>query len=78
MGVTLQDISAQFFSLIFCLQRSRWTYFNIKMADFGELVLVVGDYHIPHRAAGIPVSPFFVIICAYILRNIDAHISLQL
>ena len=23
--------------------------------DFGELALVVGDYHIPHRAAGIPV-----------------------
>jgi vacuolar protein sorting-associated protein 29 len=24
------------------------------MADFGELVLVLGDLHIPHRAAGIP------------------------
>eukprot|EP00615_Pteridomonas_danica_P009122 CAMPEP_0114351342 /NCGR_PEP_ID=MMETSP0101-20121206/17116_1 /TAXON_ID=38822 ORGANISM="Pteridomonas danica, Strain PT" /NCGR_SAMPLE_ID=MMETSP0101 /ASSEMBLY_ACC=CAM_ASM_000211 /LENGTH=187 /DNA_ID=CAMNT_0001491179 /DNA_START=101 /DNA_END=664 /DNA_ORIENTATION=+ len=24
------------------------------MGDFGELVLVVGDCHIPHRAAGIP------------------------
>jgi vacuolar protein sorting-associated protein 29 len=24
------------------------------MSDFGELVLVVGDSHIPHRAAGIP------------------------
>ena len=23
-------------------------------ADFGELVLVVGDFHIPHRAAFIP------------------------
>jgi hypothetical protein len=25
-----------------------------KMSDFGELALVVGDFHIPHRAAGIP------------------------
>jgi hypothetical protein len=25
-----------------------------KMSDFGELVLVIGDCHIPHRAAGIP------------------------
>ncbi len=25
-----------------------------QMSDFGELVLVVGDFHIPHRAAGIP------------------------
>ncbi len=24
------------------------------MSDFGELALVVGDFHIPHRAAGIP------------------------
>lgn len=24
------------------------------MSDFGELVLVIGDFHIPHRAAGIP------------------------
>jgi len=24
------------------------------MADFGELVLVLGDLHIPHRAASIP------------------------
>ena len=24
------------------------------MSDFGELVLVVGDFHIPHRAANIP------------------------
>lgn len=32
------------------------------MADFGELVLVVGDYHIPHRAAAIPVSLFVVIV----------------
>ncbi len=24
------------------------------MSDFGELVLVVGDFHIPHRAATIP------------------------
>jgi hypothetical protein len=24
------------------------------MTDFGELVLVVGDFHIPHRAASIP------------------------
>ncbi len=24
------------------------------MAEFGELVLVLGDYHIPHRAAMIP------------------------
>ena len=24
------------------------------MSDFGELVLVVGDFHIPHRAAAIP------------------------
>jgi vacuolar protein sorting-associated protein 29 len=24
------------------------------MSDFGELVLVLGDFHIPHRAAGIP------------------------
>ena len=24
-------------------------------SDFGELALVVGDFHIPHRAAGIPV-----------------------
>ena len=32
-------------------------YRSKKMAsDFGELVLVVGDYHIPHRASGIPVS----------------------
>lgn len=23
-------------------------------SDFGELVLVLGDFHIPHRAAGIP------------------------
>jgi hypothetical protein len=23
-------------------------------SDFGELALVVGDFHIPHRAAGIP------------------------
>jgi vacuolar protein sorting-associated protein 29 len=22
--------------------------------DFGELVLVLGDYHIPHRAASVP------------------------
>jgi vacuolar protein sorting-associated protein 29 len=22
--------------------------------DFGELVLVVGDFHMPHRASGIP------------------------
>jgi len=26
----------------------------VKMSDFGELVLVVGDFHIPHRAAFIP------------------------
>lgn len=24
------------------------------MSDFGELALVVGDFHIPHRAVGIP------------------------
>ena len=24
------------------------------MSDFGELALVVGDFHIPHRASGIP------------------------
>lgn len=24
------------------------------MAEFGELVLVLGDMHIPHRAAAIP------------------------
>lgn len=24
------------------------------MSDFGELVLVVGDFHIPHRAIKIP------------------------
>lgn len=24
------------------------------MSDYGELVLIVGDFHIPHRAAGIP------------------------
>jgi hypothetical protein len=24
------------------------------MSDFGELILVLGDYHIPHRAAMIP------------------------
>jgi vacuolar protein sorting-associated protein 29 len=24
------------------------------MSDFGELVLVVGDAHVPHRAAGLP------------------------
>lgn len=24
------------------------------MSDFGELALVLGDFHIPHRAAGIP------------------------
>lgn len=24
------------------------------MSDFGELVLVIGDFHIPHRATGIP------------------------
>jgi hypothetical protein len=24
------------------------------MSDFGELALVVGDFHIPSRAAGIP------------------------
>ena len=24
------------------------------MSDFGELALVVGDFHIPHRAPGIP------------------------
>ena len=24
------------------------------MSDFGELVLVIGDFHIPHRASGIP------------------------
>ncbi len=23
-------------------------------SDFGELALVLGDFHIPHRAAGIP------------------------
>lgn len=23
-------------------------------SDFGELVLVLGDFHIPHRAASIP------------------------
>lgn len=25
-----------------------------EMSDFGELVLVIGDFHIPHRATGIP------------------------
>jgi hypothetical protein len=24
------------------------------MSDFGELALVLGDFHIPHRAKGIP------------------------
>ena len=24
------------------------------MSDFGELVLIVGDFHIPHRSRGIP------------------------
>jgi len=24
------------------------------MSDYGELALIVGDFHIPHRAAGIP------------------------
>ena len=27
---------------------------NTRMADFGELALVLGDLHIPHRAADIP------------------------
>jgi Calcineurin-like phosphoesterase superfamily domain len=27
---------------------------NIIMGDFGELVLIIGDFHIPHRASGIP------------------------
>lgn len=38
------------------------------MADFGELVLVVGDCHIPHRASGIP-EEFKVCLFWYLLLS---------
>ena len=36
-------------------------------SDFGELVLVVGDFHIPHRASCIPVSFVIVYIILYVI-----------
>ena len=38
-----------------CLHSGKSSVFiELNMSDFGELALVVGDFHIPHRAAGIP------------------------
>jgi vacuolar protein sorting-associated protein 29 len=32
----------------------RWPRYSAMASNFGELVLVIGDLHIPHRAAIIP------------------------
>ena len=36
------------------LRRKTFATASAAMSDFGELVLVIGDFHIPQRASGIP------------------------
>ena len=45
------------------------------MSDFGELVLVVGDFHIPHRAAGIP-EKFQRMLVPNKMQRKDCNLSL--
>jgi vacuolar protein sorting-associated protein 29 len=40
-------------------------------SDFGELALVVGDFHIPHRAAMIPEKFQKMLVPNKMQRNIE-------